>query len=316
MKRLSLIILLYLCSTGSIANGQVGPVKFSEKQQAKTARLIGQLEQLGLLASGNPGHDEYRDSLRKVSQGIREEADKLPESDIKTDLLTALYLYEKVSSDWDRLATQKPTESVCANEREGVDLSLCPETDGPQRMCLWNKARRHTGWARAVLQAWKGLRNDALSKSLQEMSAERKLDATLAREALETLEELEDEVIVYRSLGDFEEGRALARVSFENFTEHLQKVSPLVRHLLSGLPENRLKLELRNALLSYLDGGFWWSRVYRPAVINVAGARFAEAGQTMLERAYLSTDLYTVAINWRQGSQHLKRAAEMLKALS
>jgi hypothetical protein len=316
MKRLSLIIILYLCWSSITVDAQAGPVKLSEKQQAKAERIIGGLEQLEILASGSPRSDQYRAAVRKASVGIEEEADKLPESDIKTDLLTALYLYEKVSSDWERLETQRPPESRCANERQGVDLSLCRETDGPQRVCLWNKARRHTGWARAVLQSGKGLKNDSLARALHEMRAERKLDMTLAREALETLKELEDEVIVYGSLGDFEEGRALARVSFENFREHLQRVSPVVRHLLCWLPENRLKLEIRNALLSYMDGGFWWSKVYRPAVINVAGARFAEAEQTLLESAYLSTDLYTVAINWRQGSQHLKRAEEMLNALS
>jgi hypothetical protein len=158
------------------------------------------------------------------------------------------------------------------------------------------------------------LKDEALANELRVMSEERKLDATLARKALEALKELRDDVIVYGSLGEFEEGRALARVSFESFTAHLHRVSPVVKHILSLLPENRLKLELRNALLSYMDGGFWWSKVYSPVVINVSGRGFAEAEQTRLDKAYHSTDLYTVAINWRQGSQHIKRVEDLLNA--
>jgi len=314
MKRLSLIIILYLCSSGLAVYPQAGPLKLSEKQQAKTEHLIGKLEQLGVLASQNPQYDEYRTTVRKLSVGIKEEASKLPESDLKTDLLTALYLYERVLSDWNELERQSPPESGCANERQGADFYLCQHTDGPQRAWLWKRARRHTGWARAVLHAGKGAQGDELANELCLMREERKLDAMSAREALEALKELQDEVIVYRSLGEFEEGRSLARVSFDSFTTHLHRTSPVVKHLLSLLPENRLKMELHNALLSYMDGGFWWSKVYSPAVINVSGRGFAEGEQTRLDKAYLSTDLYTVAINWRQGSQHIKRAEDLLNA--
>jgi hypothetical protein len=314
MKRLSLIIILYLCASGLAVYGQAGPLKLSERQRAKTEHLIGQLEQLGGLAAQNPQYDEYRTTVRKLSVGIKAEVNKLPESDIKTDLLTALYLYQRVSSDWNELERQQPPEAGCASEREGVDLYLCQNTNGSQRAWVWKRARRHTGWARAELHAGQSVQDEALANELRVMLEERKLDVVLARKALEALKELRDDVIVYRSLGEFEDGRALARVSFESFTAHLRRTSPVVKHLLSLLPENRLKLELRNALLSYMDGGFWWSKVYSPAVINVSGRGFAEGEPTRLDKAYLSTDLYTVAINWRQGGQHIKRAEDLLNA--
>jgi hypothetical protein len=314
MKRLSIIIILYLCTSSLTAHAQSGPLKLSERQQAKTEQLIGQLEQLGVLASTNPRYDEYVSSVRRLSMGFKEEVLKIQEGDIKTDLLTALYLYERVLSDWRELETHKSTESRCAKDEAGADPSLCQNGFLAQRASLWNKARCHTGWARAVLHSGKSMQDDALANALREMRAERELDRMSARRAIEALKELREDVIIYRSQGEFEEGRSLARVSFENFTEHLQRVAPLVKHILYRLPENRLKLEIRNALLSYLDGGFWWSKVYSPAVINVAGGRFASRERTLLDKAYFSTDLYTVAINWRQGSQHLKRAEAMLDA--
>jgi hypothetical protein len=315
MKRLSLIVILYLCSSGLFVYGQAGPLKLSERQQAKTEHLIVKLEQLGILASQNPQFGEYLSTVHKLSGGIKEEADKLPESDIKTDLLTALYLYERVLSDWRKLERQGSLESRCASEREGADPYLCQKTNVSRRVWLWGRARRRTNWARVSLDAGKSVLDDSEVNELRVMREERKLDVMLAHKALESLKELQDEVIVYRSLGEFEEGRSLARVSFESFTEHLHKTSTVVKHILSLLPENRLKSELRNALLSYMDGGFWWSKVYSPAVINVSGRGFAEGEPTRLDKAYLSTDLYTVAINWRQGSQHIKRAEDLLNIL-
>lgn len=312
MKRLSLIIILYLCASALPVNGQAGPLKLSERQREQTEHLICKLEQLGILASKNPQYDEYKAAVHKLSVGIKDEAGELPESDIKTDVLTALYLYERVLSEWDQLERQQPLESRCANERQGADLYPCQNTGGSQQAWLWSRARLHTGWARAVLHSGKSVQDEAVANDLRVMLEERKLDAVLARKALEALKELQGDVIVYRSLGEFEEGRSLARVSFESFTAHLHRTSPVVKHLLSLLPENRLKLELRNALLSYMDGGFWWSKVYSPAVINVSGGGFAEGEPTRLDKAYLSTDLYTVTINWRQGSQHIKRAEELL----
>jgi hypothetical protein len=316
MKHLSLIILLHLCSSLATAQGQSGPLKPDSRQQAKTENLIRQVEELGRLASTNPQYDEYRAAVRRTSANLKGKLIRLPEGDIKTDLLTALSLYERVLSDWQELCQQQPLESRCANEKGCAELSLCQSGSGLQKESLWMKARRRTAWARAVIYAGEGQRDEALPCVLREMRAERELDLMSARKALAALRELQDDVIVYRSLGEFETGRSLARVSFESFTDHLRRISPLVKHMLARLPENRLKVELRNALLSYLDGGFWWSKVYRPAVINVSGGRFADGERPLIERAYLQADLYTVAINWRQGSQHLKRAEEMLDGLS
>ena len=129
----------------------------------------------------------------------------------------------------------------------------------------------------------------------------------LARQAISNLRLLESEVIVYKSLAAFEEGRALGRVSFETFQRDLQRISPEVESIQSELPENRLKTELGNALSCYQDGAFWWAKIFQPRMVSVSSWP-PEITLSSFDTTYASFIPYTVAINWREASRHLRRA--------
>ena len=133
-------------------------------------------------------------------------------------------------------------------------------------------------------------------------------DLVLATRIVAVLKRLDGDVLVYRSLGDFEADGRLARVPFEVFKGNLQKVTAQVEPLLSQLPEGKLKAEISNVLASYRDGEFWWQRVYQPRVMNVSAMSFVQAAETPSDAVFLSTIPYTVAIHWRQASKYLKRA--------
>jgi len=135
----------------------------------------------------------------------------------------------------------------------------------------------------------------------------------LAARAIATLKRLDDDVLIYRSLGDFEANGRLARVSFEVFKNDLQEVIAEVERILSRLPQNRLKMEISNALYSYRDGGFWWEKIHEPRVLNLSAMAFAETSATPAEAVFKSTVPYTVAIHWRQAERFLKRATELIK---
>ena len=137
-------------------------------------------------------------------------------------------------------------------------------------------------------------------------------DSLLAIRATAALKRLEKDVLIYRSLGDFEENGKLARVTLEAFKNDLQEVSCEVEPLLSRLPPSKLKIELTNALDSYRDGEFWWRKVYQPRVVNVSALAFAETTRTSSDTAFLATVPYTVAIHWRQANKYLRRAEEMM----
>jgi len=136
---------------------------------------------------------------------------------------------------------------------------------------------------------------------------ETKQDEARVRQAISSLKLLESEVIVYKSLAGFEEGRALSRVSFETFQRDLQRISPELESIQSELPENRLKTELGNALSCYQDGAFWWAKIFQPRMVNVSTWP-PEIIFSSVDATYKSSIPYTVAINWREASRHLRRA--------
>jgi len=138
-------------------------------------------------------------------------------------------------------------------------------------------------------------------------------DLILAARAIATLKRLDDDVLIYRSLGDFEANGRLARVSFEVFKNDLREVIAEVEPILSRLPQDRLKIEISNALYSYRDGGFWWEKIHVPRVLNLSTMAFAETSATPAEAVFNSTVPYTVAIHWRQAERFLKRATWLIK---
>ena len=137
----------------------------------------------------------------------------------------------------------------------------------------------------------------------------------LTARAISALKRLDRDVLVYHSLGDFEESGKLARVSCETFRNDLGEVAAEVEPLLSRLPQSRLKTELQNALDSYRDGAFWWQKIDQRRVVHVSALAFSESTRTSSDTALLANVPYTVAIHWRQAEKYLKRAEGMMNGL-
>lgn len=144
-------------------------------------------------------------------------------------------------------------------------------------------------------------------------SAERaeKYQNNSAARAIAAIKKLEQNVLVYHSLDEFEVGGKLALVSLETFKDHLQHVTAEVEMILPHLPQGRLKTHIANALASYRDGVFWWQKIYQPRVVHASALQFAEITKTPSDLVLTSTMPYTVAIHWRQARKFLQRA-EML----
>src|SRR5438270_2591 len=136
-------------------------------------------------------------------------------------------------------------------------------------------------------------------------------DLILTTRAIAALKRLEDDVVIYHSLGDFEAGGKLARVSLETFHNDLQTAAGEVESAISRIRDERLKTELSNALASYRDGGFWWQRIYQPRVVHVSAFNYNQTNRAPADAALLATVPYTVAIHWRQAAKYLKRAEQL-----
>ena len=137
-------------------------------------------------------------------------------------------------------------------------------------------------------------------------------DLILTTRAIAALKRLEDDVVIYHSLGDFEAGGKLARVSLETFHNDLQTAAGEVESAISRIRDERLKTELSNALASYRDGAFWWRKIDQPRVVNVSMLAAMNFTHTSADEALLSTVPYTVVIHWRQASKYLRRAEDTL----
>lgn len=268
------------------------------------------LQQFEAVLVAYPGSPEHKQRLSKLAASAREKLGDLPESNVKTDLATALHLYERAAVDGNRNDDAAAAVSQCESEKPGAYQRLCETNSGPSRNLLSHKARLHLSWARAGIMFQ---RDGDRSDTLGEMQAERANDLALALRVIAALKVLERDVVVYTSLGDFEESPKLARVPFERFVGDLRQVSADVELMLSWLPQNKLKSMLGNALHSYQDGGVRWQKIYSPRVVNVANLAAPEIIRTPSESAYLATTPYIVAINWRQGSKYLRLAEEALE---
>jgi hypothetical protein len=148
------------------------------------------------------------------------------------------------------------------------------------------------------------------SESLTSESESRD-ERVLAARTITALKRLDSEVILYRSLGDFETEGKLARVPFRQFANDLQLVTNEVEPMLSRMPQSRLKTEITNALYSYRDGVFWWEKIDQPRVVHISALTSTET-RTSSDSAFLASVPYTVAIHWRQANRYLKRADELL----
>ena len=142
--------------------------------------------------------------------------------------------------------------------------------------------------------------------------AEEQSDLILATRTIAALKRLENMVLVYDSLADFEANGKLARVSFEDFNKEVRSVIKEVERLISRLPESRLKVQITNALYSYRDGAFWWGKIDQPRIINASAFSSIAANDAAPDAALASTIPYTVVIYWRHAQKYLRRAEALI----
>lgn len=307
-NRLILMLALFLVTI--TVGGQTARAESGTRHIERAEKILRKLDALEALTGLLP--HEYRERGRKLWASVQSTASELPEGNVKTDLMTAAHFYAGAAE-----AHQTPEvfEPRCEQERPGVYRNLCLESGGNRRELLLGKARLHTRWARDVLHWQQGGDDTGLKATLDEVEAEREFDRLLSKRAIEALKRLEGVVFVYKSLASFEEGgRKLAGTSVEEFTGELYRVSQTVRRILIWLPQNRCRNEIRNALQSYLDGRWWWSKVHLPPVIRVIGNTYVESDARLSRMVDSETASYTVVVNWRHARHCTLQAQRILNA--
>ena len=131
--------------------------------------------------------------------------------------------------------------------------------------------------------------------------------------AIAALKRLENDVIVYRSLADFQESGKLAHVSLQTFQQDLSEVTRELQSFIRQVPASKLKIKLTNALDCFRDGAYWWQKVDQPRVVNISTLASTDVIRSSADAAFLSTAPYTVAINWRQAHAYLTQSEMLAK---
>lgn len=289
-----------------------------EKDLRRAERILAKLRELdeatAVKATAETNPDAYKSVADKFRARLFDDAHALAEGDLKTDLTTAVFLHDATLRSWRAL---QASPSSCSKEKREIFRRLCLETRARTRLeMLRARARLHARWAAALVAHARGARDGPTLDALAEMRAERRKDFALASSAIAALRSLESEVEVYSTLAEFDERRAVARVSFREFSDKAARAFDEIDSILASLPRTRARQLLQNARDSYRDGLFWWSKSHKRMEATVSASALEDADALEAERIDLSVALYTVVLNWRSASRYTSRAEEMTHARS
>jgi hypothetical protein len=307
---LSVVCLFINCAQARAAGpASVERAAAPSAEARRAERLIAKLRQI---ERAGDDFDAFREAFERLYPGLFDEAAGLREGELKTDLSSAVFLYEAAYRLW---RAGDARRAACQDEPRDLYRSLCLAQGGPTRAQLLRaKARLHTRWAEAVVVHAAGRRDAATLDALDAMRRERALDTALAARAVGALRSLGVFVRAYPSLADFEEGGTLADVSVEEFSARAREAFGTIDHALAALPRGPVRQSIQNARNSYRDGLFWW-RKSAPRRAHTVRADALDAPDP-LDAADLdaSAAAYTVVLNWRGASRYTDRAEQLIRA--
>ena len=136
-------------------------------------------------------------------------------------------------------------------------------------------------------------------------------DQVVGARAILLLKRLDDNVIVYSSIADFEASGKLARVPIEIFQRDLLDITPELQKLLLNLPDTSLRADLVEAFSSYRDGADSWEKISEPRVVNVSELKSSVQDSTS-DAVLFAGIPYTVVVHWQQANKYLQRAVKDL----
>lgn len=278
-----------------------------DAQELKKAEKV--LTRLAELQTASTDLNNYKAAVTKLYPKLFINVASLRESDLKTDLSTAVFLYEKA---YGLERSNDASAADCNNEVRELYRNLClRRANQTSAQLLLAKAQLHTRWAEALIRFYRGNTDASIAATLSEIKKERSIDMTLAESAVAILKTLDGEVNSYSSLGEFEERNAVARVSFDKLSSDFETVAANLQQILWSLPRNLLYYQLQNAFNSYSDGLFWWQKTHtrraRAAVVPVTNWTEPASQQPLGFDA--GTINYTVICNWRKARRHIANAA-------
>ena len=309
---IALLALFSLAATNARADSPAQAL--TEKDVNRSERILAKLRGLEQAHVETNATVKHGKPFAEIYGSLFVEVAKLHASDLKTDLTTAVFLYEEASQG--KLRPNDDSGLECEDELREVYAKLCRENQtGKLADFLRAKARLHTLWAEAVIKDYRGEKDAATIATLKEMRQGREVDVKLGESAVMSLRSLEKEVYGYSSLAEFEEHRSLARVPFEQLAEDVSRMLRRVDRILLSLSRSQLFYPLYHARNAYANGLFWWQKTHRQTKLVVNVNSFKEPYEIKSSRLDAGVANYTVVINWRNAIKHTRAAIHLIEAL-
>lgn len=297
LRILSLALLCLLVSGGRAASAASGD------SDARRAEAIAAKLRLLDAAAASGDADAYRKLACKLFPGLFVSVSQLHDGDLKTDLSTAVSLYESAPR-----ARGKTTD--CERELRQSYFRLCRENTGDRASLLVAKARMHARWAEAELNYQRGARDAATRDTLAQVRAERSTDLSLAAEALRALKELAEKADAAspgerRLSSSGESARRLA----EDFSAPLEEVD----RILASLPRDSAYRVLSNARDAFRDGLYWQLKTLPASALVVNANSLADPDPLRQADINSNAAARAAADNLRGAQKFIRRAEETLK---
>jgi hypothetical protein len=280
------LLCLFVFAAGREARVEGAPRAKDLKRAEAILSKLRKLEEAA--ASSEPF--ALRKAASKVYPDLFTTVAKLQESNLKTDLSTAVALYDSAARD-----AGGHVALDCSRELRASYSRLCREvaasSDVGRAGLLAAKARLHTRFAEAELRHARGERDAATIETLSLIRAERSTDIALAREALRTLKQL---------------------TGTPADSDRLEEVGLI----LASLPRGQIYTILRNAFDASREALCWQNRTRpsRSLVVSVNSyaspdpLRIIDARADDAERAALG--------NQRAALRFIKRAEEAFETMN
>ena len=285
-----------------------------EKDVRRAEKLLAQLQLLDDAAAAND-ESAYRARVSKLYPALFVAVADMRQSDLQTDLSTAVFLYEKVGRTW---LSAGATMADCERERPDIYLPLCLELrGGTVRQLLLAKARLHTRWAVAEVKDYRGMRDPETTRDpetardLSEMRAARANDQLVAARIVETLKPLEGLLNSSPTSASYQEHRTASKASAVGpdgkFTDALDTAADL----LAWMPRSPAFYQLSGARLAYADGLSWYQKARQSKALVISANSFQP---DPLKNLGMDADQVTATAeaNWKSAVRHARLAERSL----
>lgn len=242
-----------------------------EKDVRRAEKVLEKLRRLDDAAARDDAR-VMREAAEGLYPGLFITVSDMRQSDLKTDLDTAVFLYEEAARTG---LTTGGSTADCGRERRGIYLTLCLGLGGgTRRQLLAAKARLHARFAEAIVRSFRGAGDAETLRTLSAMKAARADDIVLAARVVETLKTLGELVDSFLTTDDEDGKRSVSRAAFDKRRGRFAEAVREAGALLAAMPRSPAFYSLSAAWRGFGEGLFWYQKVHHSKRLVVAAGGF------------------------------------------